>query len=115
MAVHPRSSRAMGVRLSGPALVDLQAAAAWYEDRQRGLGIKFIDEFEALLAEITSMPGRFSTVYGRVRRARFRRFPYGVLFQSGPHRLHILRIFHVRRKITGGQVREPAPAYILAA
>ena len=54
---------------------ELAAAALWYEDRQRGLGDDYFNEFEHTLRRELADPHRRREVRGENRKLNFRRFP----------------------------------------
>ena len=66
------------------AEADLDAAYSWYEGRSRGLGDAFLDSVHVAFNAITENPLRFPIMHEDptepIRRARLRRFPYGVYF-----------------------------------
>jgi hypothetical protein len=78
-------------------------AAAWYDDRQLGLGDEFLSEVAEAFGRIESNPESFSRLeaYGGrhdVRRCVLRRFPYLVVFAWRPDELLVVALAHVRRR-----------------
>jgi toxin ParE1/3/4 len=55
-------------------------AAEWYEARSPGLGAEFLRALDATIAGIERNRFVQATVFGEVRRALMRRFPYGVFY-----------------------------------
>lgn len=76
---------------------DLEEAAAWYEDRRRGLGDEFLNEIGEAIEQAASHPERHPLAFGDVRRTVLRRFPYAVYFRQREQVLVILAVFHGRR------------------
>ena len=72
-------------------------AADWYEARRKGLGNEYISAVRFRLRTITSHPERFAVVYGDVREALVKRFPYVVYFRVLAERILILAIIHTSR------------------
>ncbi|MFL5282196.1 MAG: hypothetical protein ACJ8AW_14720 [Rhodopila sp.] len=62
------------------ARVELIEAQDWYERAPPGLGRRFRDEAAFQVDRIATHPGRFPETMAGVRRARLRRFPYGLFF-----------------------------------
>lgn len=60
------------------AEAELHEAAAWYEERGKGLGGEFIRAVEATFAGMQRNPLSYPLVFGVARRALTRRFPYSV-------------------------------------
>jgi plasmid stabilization system protein ParE len=76
---------------------EAQRAAKWYEERSQGLGAAFLELVEQILTEISENPFRFPVVYGDIRRALLKRFPYGVFFRIRPSRIRVIAIMHLSR------------------
>ncbi len=79
------------------AKAEFEDAAVWYENRRRGLGAEFVIEVEQAVAGAASTPLRYPVVFGDVRRAVTRRFPYAIYFRTRGDRLVVLAVFHGRR------------------
>jgi plasmid stabilization system protein ParE len=94
------------VRLRADA--DIAEAVAWYEARQPGLGIAFLEQLRTTYDRIAASPDGYQKVRGDIRRAVTRQFPYGVYFVVDEENamaivmavLHRVRIHAVR---TGAQ------------
>ena len=67
------------IRLLPEARVELNEAVDWYEQRRAGLGSRFFAQVQAAFNRIAADPQMHVTVYGPVRKARVRHFPYIVL------------------------------------
>jgi toxin ParE1/3/4 len=76
---------------------ELIEAAGFYEGRCRGLGERFLREFDAAVAEIQSSPDRWAVVEGDFRCYTMKRFPFGVYYRAGGDELHILVVKHHSR------------------
>lgn len=53
-------------------------AADRYDEQRAGLGEEFIVEIDQAVANAAASPARYPVVFGDVRRAVARRFPYAV-------------------------------------
>jgi plasmid stabilization system protein ParE len=76
---------------------DALEAYAWYEEQEPGLGAEFRGELDAAVHRLQRSPESFPVVYRGARRARLKRFPYGVLFREVEDVLVVLAVFHARR------------------
>ena len=76
---------------------DIAKAQQWYEDKNPGLGVEFLDDVERVLARIASRPYQYPAVHRDVRRAVVRRFPYGVFYTIRDSRVLVVACFHARR------------------
>ena len=90
------------VRLSPEAVTELAEAAVWYEDRQPGLAIKFLEEADQAQDAIRSHPFSFPKLVGpvpdlEIRRALLPRFPYALVFLELTGEIRILAVAHTKR------------------
>lgn len=77
---------------------ELEAAALWYEERQRGLGDDFIDEFERTVRRIVKEPQRWRKMRGDNRKLNFHRFPYAIVYSVRPDAIYIKAVMHLHRR-----------------
>lgn len=90
----------MRVPFSPHAAGDAAAALDYYAGIDPALSSQFLDDVEAAIDRIVTFPDGAPPVEGfdHLRRARMRRFPYGVFYQlTPPGDLLIVRLFHTRR------------------
>jgi plasmid stabilization system protein ParE len=87
----------LSVRVRRRAELDVDDAYAWYESRAVGLGEAFLRAADACLARISRHPEAYGVQHGRVRRARLRRFPYGVFYVIREDFIDVLAVYHGRR------------------
>ena len=86
------------VRVRLRAELDVDDAYAWYESRAVGLGEALLRAVDACLARISRHPEAYAVQHGRVRRARLRRFPYGVFYVIREDFIDVLAVYHGRRR-----------------
>ena len=79
------------------ARAESDGAALWYEDRQAGLGVRFVAEIDQAVGLASSHPERFPVKHGEIRCVQARRFPYSVFYRIEADRIVVLAIFHARR------------------
>lgn len=92
----------MKIRILPRAGADAQAAHDRYEEEHPGLGERFERELGQTLDRIEDFPAAHPKVVDDVRRALFRRFPYGVFYTLWPDDADateavVLRILHLSR------------------
>jgi plasmid stabilization system protein ParE len=87
----------MNYRLLQPAELELAKAASWYEAQAAGLGLEFLDEFEAAMERVTQFPEAWTKVSARHRRCLFRRFPFAVIFSHSGNQIRVAAIADLRR------------------
>ena len=77
---------------------ELEAAALWYEERQRDLGNDFLDEFQRTLQRILADPKRWRKIQGDNRKLNFDRFPYAIVYSVHDEVLYIKAVMHLHRR-----------------
>ena len=80
------------------AQTDIREAARWYEDREVGLGLRFIREIRTSLERISQSPLRFPVVEEEVRRALLHKFPYSIYFVNEPEAVAVIAVLHQHRR-----------------
>jgi hypothetical protein len=76
------------VRLRGAAQVEFDEAAAWYETRQRGLGVRFAAAVNHVLAGLAQQPDQWAEIWPGVREAPVPKWPYFIYYQT--HSDHVM-------------------------
>jgi plasmid stabilization system protein ParE len=84
---------------------EVDDAYRWYEQQQPGLGDDFLAALDEVYASLQVMPEAHQVIYGDVRRALPRRFPYGVYYRKHRDRVEVIAVQHSRRDPTGWQSR----------
>ncbi|SRR5260370_14926503 len=87
------------------AQAEFDGAALWYEARCAGLGTHFVAEVQRVLDTIMNQPDRYPVVYGDVREAAVRRFPYCVYYRAKADRVVVIAVFHTSRDPAVWQAR----------
>ena len=70
----------MKFRILSAAAVDLTAAIAYYENQSPGLGLDFLEEYEAAVLLVCKFPTAWSKISPNHRRCLMRRFPFAILY-----------------------------------
>jgi plasmid stabilization system protein ParE len=79
------------------ARADALEAYRWYEQQEPGLGAEFREELRATIQCIRDNAKGYRVLLRETRRARLKRFPYGVFFREFPDALVIVAVMHTRR------------------
>ncbi len=79
------------------ALADLDAAAAWYESRQEGLGDSFLTAVERVVRRLLAFPHSGRRLVGEYRYARILGFPYGMVYRLESDSLVIRAVWHAEQ------------------
>jgi toxin ParE1/3/4 len=78
---------------------DIEAAFAWYEGEEPGLGYEFLDEVRATYLQIKDGPLKYQVLRSGIRRAITRRFPYAVYFSIEEEVIVVLAVLHAARAV----------------
>jgi len=60
---------------------DIREAAHWYNDKKRGLGLRFTAQVREQIIFIRKHPGIFAIRYRQIRTAVLNKFPYMIHYQ----------------------------------
>jgi plasmid stabilization system protein ParE len=85
------------VHFTPAARADVIEAFDWYESRAAGLGSAFQAEMDRQIVRLSENALLFPVIYADVRRARLRRFPYGLFFRIETGDIFVLACFHASR------------------
>jgi len=88
------------------AQTDIRKAARWYERREPGLGISFVESVRNTLEQVAAQPLRFPIVSEDVRRALLQKFPYSVYFINEPDGIVVIAVLHQHRRPEAWQTRK---------
>lgn len=80
------------------ALVEFEAAADFYAERQRGLEARFIDAVHTAIRNACDAPQRWRQFDGEIRRVLVHVFPYAVLFSIEDGYIYIIAVMHCSRE-----------------
>jgi toxin ParE1/3/4 len=85
------------IRLAAEA--DVAEAAQWYDQRQPGLGEKFVKEVDRAIVRVLKNPLAFPVVFRRheVRRVLTERFPYRIFFSLKCDAIVVHAVLHGHR------------------
>jgi plasmid stabilization system protein ParE len=77
----------------------IEDAWAWYEDRQVGLGDRFIKEVVGQIRQVELYPETYAARYKTFREASVPIFPYILIYKINKTQklVYILSVFHAKR------------------
>jgi len=96
-------SVSLPVRFSEEAASELEAATAYYDEQQPGLGEAFIDAIDTALGMLAEWPRSGVPIPGvasglEIRRAPVPRFPYHLPYVVIEDHVRVLAVAHDRRR-----------------
>jgi len=80
------------------ALLEADEAAGFYEERQKGLGYRFVEELTTTINRIIRSPKLYRKIEDDIRKCRLLRFPYGVIYRDKTAYIEIIAVMHLKRK-----------------
>ncbi|MCX7111355.1 MAG: type II toxin-antitoxin system RelE/ParE family toxin [Proteobacteria bacterium] len=93
------------IRLLPEAKAEFDAAADWYEQQRRGLGLDFVTRIREVFKRLAVNPKLYAMVYRDVRQAIVTRFPYVVLYREEPGGILVISVFHTAQDPTPWKTR----------
>jgi hypothetical protein len=87
------------------AELDAFEAALRYEEERPGLGASFLEAMRLTFQRIEASPKMFPVVWGDVRRAMPRRFPFGIFFYLEGDTATVIAVMHLHRHPASWQRR----------
>ena len=80
------------------ALAEADAAAGFYDERTKGLGLRFVTEMTEAIDRVRMNPSIYRKVESDVRKCRIQHFPYAIVFREGGTEIEIIAVMHLRRE-----------------
>jgi len=80
------------------AETELNAAVAYYEECQKGLGLEFAREVHRTIQVILEFPAAWQRLDENIRRCLTNRFPFGVIYYRRKDTIVILAIMQLQKK-----------------
>lgn len=93
------------VLLRPAADADIQATHDELEQRQAGLGDRFVARVREVLERVEAMPEMFGLVWQDVRAARLKQFRHVIYYVVFPDRAEVLAVIHGSRDASAWQSR----------
>lgn len=87
----------MHVRVRRLARGDIDAAFAWYSERDQSVAGRFFDDIEEIVTRIAVNPYQFPDVHRGARRALLNHFPYALYFRVEGEAVTVLAVMHHKR------------------
>ena len=87
------------IQILNDAEKDFDEAYIWYESKQIGLGIEFIDQIDLALQKISRNPQAFQKIFKKTRRYIIGKFPFGLyyLVDDVNKEIKVIAVLHFKR------------------
>jgi plasmid stabilization system protein ParE len=76
----------------------MENAVSFYEEKQPGLGIRFLQKVEDAIVRIRTTPLLYRKIDSEIRKCRILRFPYGLIYRQKNGYIEIIAVMHLKRK-----------------
>ncbi|CAG0963232.1 hypothetical protein GPROT1_00973 [Gammaproteobacteria bacterium] len=80
------------------ALSEADAAAVFYQQKQPGLGQRFLDNLEDAVSRIAHHPYIYRKIEANIRKCKLPHFPYGVIYRMQADTIQIIAVMHLRQE-----------------
>ena len=84
--------------LQEEAVLEMQEAFEWYENKKIGLGYEFLATIELCFKKLSLHPNHFTYINERYRRIKTDRFPFLIVYETEESNVYIIAIRHAKRK-----------------
>ena len=74
-------------------MADIIKQAMYYDDKEKGLGIRFMDEITITAEEINKMPNAFASSYKSTRERKAKHFPFKLIYTLEEGIVYIHAVF----------------------
>ena len=88
----------MKVRFLSVAEAELDETIAYYEEKEKGFGLRFLSEVKNSIDRITSYPDAWHRLSENTHRCRTRVFPYGIIFQRRADEIVVVAVASLHRE-----------------
>jgi hypothetical protein len=79
--------------------LELKETASYYEYKQKGLGLKFVQNWEVTMTHLKTAPLLYQRKNTKLRTIRINKFPYLLVFEVVADKIYIYRLIHAKRNL----------------
>ena len=88
----------MKARFLTLAQQEVDEAVAWFDERDQGKGVDFLDELDRAVRLIKAYPLASAEVQPEIRRCLFARFPYSLIYGIDDDAIVVIAVAHSHRE-----------------
>ncbi len=85
------------IQISQLAESDISQATLWYSDKNKKLGLDYLNLLNSKFNQISINPLQFPVVHKEIRRALLQKYPYAIYFKIETDCILILAVLHTFR------------------
>ena len=87
----------MNVRFLTLAQQEVDDAVVWFEEREEGKGMDFLDELNRVVRLVKTFPYASRQIEPEIRRCLFARFPYSLVYGLDHDTIVVIAVAHTHR------------------
>lgn len=87
----------MQIRFRPEAEAELAEARLFYSLQRQGLDVALMQRIDQTLNAIAARPHAFPIIYGNLRRAVVRQFPFAIFYELSEHEINVFAVYHSSR------------------
>ena len=87
----------MNVRFLTLAQQEIDEALVWFNERDEGKGVEFLDELDRVVRLAKAYPLASTEIEPEIRRCLFARFPYSLIYGIEDDTIVVVAVAHSRR------------------
>lgn len=77
---------------------EMIVAASYYENQVNGLGVKFLNDLDETVEDITKSPKTWLTLVNDIKRHQFTHFPFAILYRIVDSKIRIIAVMDLHKK-----------------
>ena len=87
----------MKVKFLTLAQQEIDEAFVWFDERDEGKGVEFLDELDRVVRLVKTYPLASVEIEPEIRRCLFARFPYSLIYGIEDETIVVIAVAHARR------------------
>lgn len=88
----------MNVHFLTLAKQEVDEAVRWFDQRQQGTGVRFLDEPDRVVRRVRAYPFASTEIEPQIRRCLFARFPYALIYGVDDQGIVVIAMAHTHRQ-----------------
>jgi toxin ParE1/3/4 len=86
------------IAIQEEAIIEMQEAFEWYENKRNGLGYELLDKIEGCFLKISNTPTHYTHINETYRRIKTQKFPYLIIYEIEESFAFIVAIRHAKQR-----------------
>jgi len=86
------------IAIQEEAIIEMQEAFEWYENKRNGLGYELLEKIEACFLKISNNPAHYNHINETYWRIKTQKFPYLIIYEIEELFVFIFAIRHAKQR-----------------